>query len=64
MADVDPAIDGDGEAKEPSDQGGGEGDGDPDGAVEGAGETPVVKEPGPVEDVGDVGEAQDAVKSD
>ena len=64
VADVDPAVDGDGDAQEPGDQGGGEGDGDADGAVEGGVESPVVEEAGPVEDVGDVGEAQEAVKSD
>ena len=35
VADVNPAIDGDGDAEEPSDQGGGEGDGDAHGAVDG-----------------------------
>ena len=64
VADVDPAVDGDGETEEPSDQGGGEGDGDADGAVEGGVETPVVEEAGPVEDVGDVGEAQKAIQPD
>ena len=32
--------------------------------MEGGVEAPVVEEPGPVEDVGDVGEAQEAVKPD
>ena len=32
--------------------------------MEGGVEAPVVEEPGPVEDVGDVGEAQEAVQSD
>ena len=64
VADVDPAIDGDGEAEEASHQRDGEGDGDSDGAEEGGVEAPEVEEAGPVEDVGDVGEAQEAVKPD
>ena len=64
VADVHPAVDRDGDVEEPSDQRGGEGDGDPDRAVEGGVETPVVEEPCPVEDVGDVGEPQEAVQPD
>ena len=64
VADVDPAIDGDGEAEEASHQRDGKGDGDSDGAEEGGVEAPEVEEAGPVEDVGDVGEAQEAVESD